>query len=1212
MSSDLQKANKLFEEEKYVQAIKIYERIRIAQILPPICYEYNLAKCIQLTKINPNIEREQIAVEKNRVLTREYLPPRKDKAILNRCDLNSFNNGVLIGWAINYQSTDCPIRISIFVNSKLDGSVLCDSYRKDLELNGIGDGLGRYGFQYKIKSNYEHENLLEISCKLDENRDFDSGRSFLRIDLHDIMKSNLPSYCDAIRRIYPDNIFQDYRILRSSLLQSKEYNDQSTKISIIMPTFNRKDIILRAIDSILSQSYENWELLICDDGSTDDTYEHVKQHTNDKRIRYLNLDHCGVSNARNSGLEASSGDYLAFLDSDNTWHSQFLYLMLSYINAGNLDAAYCQIAIKGQDEDIKGYRGDIFSWQSCLKKNYIDMNCFMHKANSKALKDNIISNEKFDVKLKRLVDWDYILRVAKNIDVSFCPLPLVSYYDGDDYERITKTVYTEGGKIQEFIQSIQSKHFDDIYGENLDKLTFLDITGKLCKKVADNNASKSTLYYFPDYTSTNSYQDLFYGPLKEEFDIKSCNLDDLISSEINNINKIDYANSSKIFHLHWHNAFFNNGETNSSMRLKAKSTIKKFEMLQKLGFKLIWTLHNIKSHESRHILHEINFIKDIIHLSDHIIVHDLASVELAKAWYKLPLNKIVVCPHAGYQALISKQHHCKTINKLKEEFSIPEDSIIFGAIGQIRTYKNLELLVQVFLNVSKRHQNIFLFIAGKPVHCDTKFLEDAARTNKNILLQLGFISDNNLFSYMQDIDCLILNYSSVLTSGSYHLAETVGCPVICPDQGILSNHIENCDAVFGFSSGEKELENTIDNFIELFNHQDSTLSKIILAKSSQVSWELSANSFFLNLQLAKKYKHTIIKYSDISHSWFLNKPCENYAKKHEIIAIVIHYTNTEDTLEIVRSLESQTQKVDIIVICNSDSPDDFQLLTTSLDNIPIAQKHVNGGYAAGVNLGLHISIKYNYDYFWILNPDLEMGLNTAHSFKTALEKYNNINIMGCTLTGFGAKSSEKTKFCGGEIIRDFKNIGTKHIYDGSSIDDLPDSPFQCDYLTGANIFGRTSALNLLGFFPEHLFLYFEETIWFDRYVQKTGDRPWILPQILIKNKKRSENSSLPTTYYFYYMIRNWLIFAYQINETYDYSAQLPDSLNYFVSSWLKKIKDKHPSLLDNYINIASCAFEHGLLRHTGINSDIQGFATRWTEKYGINSLINEIIKKKDG
>ena len=390
------------------------------------------------------------------------------------------------------------------------------------------------------------------------------------------------------------------------------------------------------------------------------------------------------------------------------------------------------------------------------------------------------------------------------------------------------------------------------------------------------------------------------------------------------------------------------------------------------------------------------------------------------------------------------------------------------------------------------------------------------------------------------------------------------------------------------------------------------LSKIILAKSSQVSWELSANSFFLNLQLAKKYKHTIIKYSDISHSWFLNKPCENYAKKHEIIAIVIHYTNTEDTLEIVRSLESQTQKVDIIVICNSDSPDDFQLLTTSLDNIPIAQKHVNGGYAAGVNLGLHISIKYNYDYFWILNPDLEMGLNTAHSFKTALEKYNNINIMGCTLTGFGAKSSEKTKFCGGEIIRDFKNIGTKHIYDGSSIDDLPDSPFQCDYLTGANIFGRTSALNLLGFFPEHLFLYFEETIWFDRYVQKTGDRPWILPQILIKNKKRSENSSLPTTYYFYYMIRNWLIFAYQINETYDYSAQLPDSLNYFVSSWLKKIKDKHPSLLDNYINIASCAFEHGLLRHTGINSDIQGFATRWTEKYGINSLINEIIKKKDG
>ena len=1210
MSSELQKANKLFEEEKYVQAVKIYEKIKGDQILPSICYEYNLAKCIQLSTIKPNTKREQIALKRTQALNREHLHPKKDKEILNRCDLNSFNNGVLIGWAINYQSADRPVKISIYVNSKLDGSVLCDSYRKDLELNGIGDGLGRYGFQYQLKTNYENENALEISCRLDENRDFDSGRSFLRIDLHDKMKSNLSSYCDTIRRIYQENIFKDYRILNSSLLQKKEFKNQSTKVSIIMPTYNRKDIILRAIDSILSQSYKNWELIICDDGSTDDTYLHVRQHTNDKRIRYLILDHGGVSNARNAGLEASSGDYLAFLDSDNTWHSQFLYLMLSYISAGNLDAAYCQIAIKGQDEEIKGYRGDIFSWQSCLKKNYIDMNCFVHKANSRALKDNIISNERFDVKLKRLVDWDYILRVTKNIDVSFCPLPLVSYYDGDDYQRITKTVYTEGDKIQEFIKSIQSKHFDDIYGENLDKLTFFNIADKLRKEVSNSIESKSILYYFPDYTSTNSYQNLFYGPLKKEFDVKSCNLDDLISGEIENIHRIDYLNSSKIFHLHWHNAFFNNNDTSSSMRLKAKSTIKKLEMLKQTGFKLVWTLHNIKSHESRHILHEIEFIKDIIKLSDHIIVHDLATVEIARPWYKLPLSKIIVCPHAGYQASISKQNYCQAINKLKEEYSIPEKSIIFGAIGQIRTYKNLELLVQVFLNVSKKYENIFLFIAGKPVHCDTKFLEDAARTNKNILLQLGFISDDNLFDYMQDIDCLILNYSSVLTSGSYHLAETVGCPVICPDQGILSHHIENCDAVFGFSSGEKDLEYTIDNFIEAFKRQDTTLSKIILAKSSQVSWDLSANSFFLNLQLAKQYKHAIIKYSNICHSWFLNKSFENYVKKSEIIAIVIHYSNTKDTLEIVKSLESQTQKVDIVVICNSDSPADFQLLTTSLLNIPVAQKHVNGGYAAGVNLGLHISIKYNYDYFWILNPDLEMELNTAQRFKTALEAHKSINIVGCTLTGFGAENSEKIKFCGGEINRDFKNIGTKHIYDGSTIDDLPDSPFQCDYLTGANIFGRTSTLDLLGFFPEHLFLYFEETIWIDQYVQKTGDRPWILPQVFIKNKKRSENSSLPTTYYFYYMIRNWLIFAYQINQSYDYSTELPDSLRYFISSWLKKIKDKHPSLLDNYVNIASCAFEHGLLRHAGINSDIQGFAIGWTEKYGINSLINEIVKSK--
>ena len=138
-----------------------------------------------------------------------------------------------------------------------------------------------------------------------------------------------------------------------------------------------------------------------------------------------------------------------------------------------------------------------------------------------------------------------------------------------------------------------------------------------------------------------------------------------------------------------------------------------------------------------------------------------------------------------------------------------------------------------------------------------------------------------------------------------------------------------------------------------------------------------------------------------------------------------------------------------------------------------------------------------------------MEINTAELFKTALILNDKINIAGCTLTGYGELESKKVKFCGGEIKREYENIGSSHMFDGLSIDKIPSSPFTCDYLTGANIFGRVSVLDELGFFPEELFLYFEETIWMERYIKKTCDKPWI-PLISLLKTKKDLKDLLPT------------------------------------------------------------------------------------------------------
>ena len=90
-------------------------------------------------------------------------------------------------------------------------------------------------------------------------------------------------------------------------------------VSIIMPTYNRAHILPRAIESVLNQSYQNFELIIIDDGSSDDTYRVMKSYK-DQRIRYIRYtENYGQSHARNVGINMAKGEYIAFLDSDNEW-----------------------------------------------------------------------------------------------------------------------------------------------------------------------------------------------------------------------------------------------------------------------------------------------------------------------------------------------------------------------------------------------------------------------------------------------------------------------------------------------------------------------------------------------------------------------------------------------------------------------------------------------------------------------------------------------------------------------------------------------------------------------------------------------------------------------------------------------------------------------------------------------------------------------------
>ena len=114
-------------------------------------------------------------------------------------------------------------------------------------------------------------------------------------------------------------------------------------ISVVIPLYNKKKCIGSTLDSVLSQSYQDFEILVVDDGSTDGSLDVVK-HINDERIRLITKENGGVSSARNEGIRNAESDYVAFLDADDLWEPEFLTeiqkLIYDFPEAGILGTGY--------------------------------------------------------------------------------------------------------------------------------------------------------------------------------------------------------------------------------------------------------------------------------------------------------------------------------------------------------------------------------------------------------------------------------------------------------------------------------------------------------------------------------------------------------------------------------------------------------------------------------------------------------------------------------------------------------------------------------------------------------------------------------------------------------------------------------------------------------------------------------------------------------
>lgn len=201
-------------------------------------------------------------------------------------------------------------------------------------------------------------------------------------------------------------------------------------VSVIIPGRNRAAVIGRAIRSALAQTYSNIEVIVVDDGSTDGTAV-VAAGTGDKRVRIITLPPSGVSAARNAGLQIAKGEYIAYLDSDNTWERSYLNSVIGRMKIETLPTAHAALRIFGANGVIR-YRGAPYDRESLDRENYIDMNVFVH--HRRVVDEGL----RFDETLLRCVDWDFIRRACLVVGPStYIPIIGCNYLDDDKLGRIT-------------------------------------------------------------------------------------------------------------------------------------------------------------------------------------------------------------------------------------------------------------------------------------------------------------------------------------------------------------------------------------------------------------------------------------------------------------------------------------------------------------------------------------------------------------------------------------------------------------------------------------------------------------------------------------------------------------------------------------------------------------------------------------------------------
>ena len=200
------------------------------------------------------------------------------------------------------------------------------------------------------------------------------------------------------------------------------------KVSVVITCYNYGMYLPKAVQSVLDQSFKDYEIIVIDDGSTDDTPLVMEQYRPCEKIRSIRQENQGQPKAKNRGIAESRGEFIAFLDADDIWLPEKLELQLKLFKNPDVGVGYTRRywidpngkIIKGNERTLR--RGNIL--------NYIFIDNFVCFSTSIVRRELLTLADSFDETLPMGIDYDLWIRLAAQCEFDYVDQPLVKYRTG--------------------------------------------------------------------------------------------------------------------------------------------------------------------------------------------------------------------------------------------------------------------------------------------------------------------------------------------------------------------------------------------------------------------------------------------------------------------------------------------------------------------------------------------------------------------------------------------------------------------------------------------------------------------------------------------------------------------------------------------------------------------------------------------------------------